>query len=106
MLTARIISGQPEQQGETNPVFVLCIPLDRPQTQAIMGGWSPQWGFRSPPLPPGRYLLLASHDQIFQTVEYRNPDVLRDLMNKGVVITLSSGQKAEADIPLMPEGVS
>jgi len=57
--------------------------------------------FMMPNLAPGRYLMLASRDQLFQTVEYRNPDVLKDLLSKGTVITVSSGQKASIQIPLM-----
>ena len=107
-LSARVITGQPAQgqQEDADPVFVMCIPLDHPQGQAISGNWSPQWGFQAPQLPPGRYLLLASREQLFNTVEYRNPDALRDLMSEGTVVTLSAGQKAEADIPLMAQGGS
>ena len=55
-------------------------------------------------LAPGHYLVLAAHDpQFLDNLEYRNPDVLRDLSSKGVTVNLTGGQKADVEVPLMPE---
>lgn len=98
---------QPQASGD-QPIFVLCIPLDRPQAQAI--GFEEQRDeFSIPNLAPGRYLVLASQwamtqgMQVNGGIEYRDENVLRDLLNKGAVITLSPNQKADLEVPLLPE---
>lgn len=120
-VSGQVVTGDaPEAQtAQADPIFIMGIPLDRPEagpTQSVaMGqgtslpesvslglGLSMQPNqFMMPNLAPGRYLLLASRQQIFQTVEFRSPDVLKDLLGKGTVITVSSGQKATIQIPLM-----
>lgn len=90
--------AQPANQ-EADQVFVLLLPLDRPQAQPINYGVQ-ESQFISPNLAPGRYLILASHQQL-QNLEYRNQAVLRDLLGKGTTITLSPNQKAEIEIPLI-----
>jgi hypothetical protein len=40
----------------------------------------------------------------FQTVEYRNPAILHDLMSKGAIITLAPGEKESVDVPILPDG--
>ena len=87
---------------DNQPVFILCIQLDRPQAQPINFA-TQQMQFPMPNLPPGHYLLLASRQQLVQTIEYRDEDVLRGLLSKGATITLSPNQKADIQIPLMPE---
>lgn len=96
------------QATNDQPVFILGIPLDRPQAQAI--NFAVQLdNFSMDNLAPGRYLILASHHQMTmsmqptQGIEYRDEDVVRDLMSKGATITLSPGQKTDLEIPLMPE---
>jgi hypothetical protein len=120
-VTGQVVTGAATeaQTTQANPIFIMGISLDRPEAEpsqsVAMGqgtslpesvslglGLSMQPNqFMMPNLAPGRYLLLASRDQLFQTVEYRNPDVLKDLLSKGTVITVSSGQKASIQIPLM-----
>jgi hypothetical protein len=96
------------QATSDQPVSILCIPLDHPQAQAH-GVATPQDEFAIKGLAPGRYLILASHQDLSMntertpSIEYRNPDVLRDLIPKGAVVTLSSGQQASVQVPLMPE---
>lgn len=85
------------------PIYILGIPLDRPEGNPLFSFAMQQNQFQLGMIPPGHYLFLASHRQLFQDVEYRNPDVLRDLMTKGTAISLSAGQKAEIQLPLMPE---
>jgi hypothetical protein len=59
--------------------------------------------FTQPNLAPGHYLILASHDQqALFNLEYRNPDVLRDLTSQGTTVSLSPGQKDDIEVPLMP----
>jgi hypothetical protein len=95
--------AQPPQSREDQPIFVLCLALDRAQAQfpSMSGVW--QDNFSVPGLAPGRYLVLASHQQLTQTIEYRNQAALNDYIAKGAVVTLTAGQKAEVDVPLMPE---
>ncbi len=85
------------------PIYILGIPLDRLEANPLFSFAMVQNQFQLGMIPPGNYLFLASHRQLFQDVEYRNPDVLRDLMTKGTSITLSGGQKAEIQLPLLPE---
>jgi hypothetical protein len=91
-------------------VSITCIPLDHPQAQAQTMS-VPQDQFKIENLAPGRYLILASR-QAAQYVqpgggfEYRDEDVIRDLIPKGIVVTLSSGQQASIQVPLMPEGAN
>ena len=91
------------QSAYTNlAIFVTAIPLDRPESQAnnLFGVSNDR--FTLPNLAPGHYLILASHDQqsLFN-LEYRNPDVLRDLTTQGATVTLSPGQKDDIEVPLM-----
>ena len=84
-------------------IFVICIPLDRLQSMVFpnsYSAWQPQ--FKVPNLAPGRYLVLASR-QSMQNIEFRNEDVLRDLLGKGTVVTLAPNQKADIQVPLMTE---
>lgn len=38
-----------------------------------------------------------------QNLEYRNENVLRDFMSKGMQVTLDASQSAEIQVPLPPE---
>jgi len=90
------------QAADADPIFVQFIPLDRLE--------GPSWGnivtmdrnFTMPSLAPGSYLVLASHQQM-QNLEFRNRDVLDHLLTKGTVVALSAGQRANVQVPLMPE---
>ena len=98
-----------------NMIYAMAIPLDRPETPLIG-----PLGFAATPslgegiasrnnhtlvnLAPGHYLVLAAHDpQFLDNLEYRNPDVLRDLSSKGVTVNLTGGQKVDVEVPLTPE---
>jgi hypothetical protein len=100
-----LLNGAP--MSSTDPgdgvIFVICIPLDRLQSMVFpnsYSAWQPQ--FKVPNLAPGRYLVLASR-QSMQNIEFRNEDVLRDLLGKGTVVTLAPNQKADIQVPLMTE---
>ncbi|HEY4381164.1 MAG TPA: carboxypeptidase-like regulatory domain-containing protein [Acidobacteriaceae bacterium] len=112
LLNARVAprSDQLPQATMDHPVYVLCLPLDRPEAEPInFATQSDQFPMASLPLPPGRYLLLAAHRQLLvgtpqtNAIEYRNPEVVRDLIPKGATITLSPNQKADIEIPVMPD---
>ncbi len=97
----------PTDGGPANPIIVMGIPLDRPETNPLASGVMinpsmPQGSFRIGMVPPGRYLFVASSRQIYQELEYRNPDILRDLMTEGTPVTLSAGQKTDIQVPLLP----
>jgi hypothetical protein len=99
-------------------MYAIAIPLDRPESQpsgpigfAATQSLAEGLVARNPTnratfsnLAPGHYLVLAAHDpQYLLSFEYRNPDVLRDLASQGVTVNLTGGQKADIEVPLMPE---
>lgn len=94
------------QASNDEPVSILCIPLDHPQAQAHNLSVQ-QDEFTIKNLAPGRYLILAVHQDLnsqrVPAIEYRNDDVLREFISKGTVVTLSPGQKVDVEVPLMPE---
>jgi hypothetical protein len=98
----------PTDGGPANPILVMGIPLDRPETNPLVSGVMinpsmQQGSFRMGSVPPGRYLFVAyASQQIFQELEYHNPEVLRDLMTKGTPVTLSAGEKTDIQVPLLP----
>ncbi len=94
--------NQQPQASNDQPVFILCIQLDRPQAQTI-NFVTQQDQFPLPNLPPGRYLLLASHQPTFQGYEYHDEEALRDLIPKGATITLAPSQQADIQIPVVPD---
>ena len=111
-VTGTILSGNSASAptadgGPAFPVMVLGIPLDRPQANPLFAGamTNPTTGltnFQAGAVPPGHYLFLASNRQIYQELEYHNPDILRDLMTKGTPVTISAGEKTDIQVPMMP----
>jgi hypothetical protein len=95
--------GKAQPPTDASPIFILAIPLDRLQSEASPAGVGQNNQFALSNLAPGRYLLLASHQQLMQKLEFRNEGVMRDLLGKGIVVTLTSGQKADVQVPLMPD---
>jgi len=109
-LTIHVPAGDPAQppqppDSDASQVFLLVIPLDRLESQSFVVSWpaTGQNQYTLPQQPPGRYLVLASHRQLAQNIEFRNEDVLRDLLSKGAVVTLSPSQKADVQVPFLPE---
>jgi hypothetical protein len=110
-VTGSIVTGavpqSPQSPADASPIFIMGIPLDQPESNPLQSAVMGQGQFRLGAVPPGRYLFVASRRNVFQdmfqNLEYRNPDVLRDLTAKGTVVTLSAGQKAEIQVPLLPE---
>jgi hypothetical protein len=88
------------------PIYVVGVPLDRPEATPQFGIAMQQNKFQLGEVPPGHYLLLASHQQLFQGLEYTNPDVLRTLMTEGVALTVGASEKTDIQLPLMPEGTN
>jgi hypothetical protein len=81
------------------PIYVVGVPLDRPEA-------TPQFGIA---MQQNKFQLgevLASHQQLFQGLEYTNPDVLRTLMTEGVALTVGASEKTDIQLPLMPEGTN
>jgi hypothetical protein len=108
-LAVRPQTGQPETSGavDQQTLSTICIPLDSPETRSIQVGWfGPSRTPQAVSVAPGRYLALVGPQVLLQTLEYRDPDVLKDLMSKGVVVTVSGGQKLQIDVPVLPEGGS
>jgi hypothetical protein len=105
-LSCRIKTNeQPDAIGQQTPVFVVAIPLDTPELRVVSVGFSSQpLSTSTSVVPPGRYLVVAGPPGRIQTLEYRNPEILHDLMSKGAIVTLAPGAKESVDIPLMPDG--
>jgi hypothetical protein len=107
-INARLVPAANLLPQATNdqPVSILCFPLDHPQAQAHNLSVQ-QDEFTIKGLAPGRYLILAVHQDLnlqrVPAIEYRNEDVLREFIPKGTVVTLSPGQKVDVEVPLMPE---
>jgi len=106
-LSCRLGTGQPpdDSVATQQPVFVLAIPLDTPEVRSQPVAFYPQ-PFRLPssPIAPGRYLLVAMSSTGPQTLEYRDPEVLHQLMSKGVSVNLAPGAKESVDVPLLADG--
>jgi hypothetical protein len=109
-LTGSISSSNlPGTQPDPDMGFAItCIPLENgfatpaPQMNAFSGA-----KFTITNLAPGQYLVLASSMTLtnfsLRNIEYLNPDILRDYESKGTVVTLTPGQKADIQVPLLPE---
>ena len=106
-LATGAVPQTPQNPADAGIIFVMGIPLDQPESNPVQSAMPWQGKFQLGAIPPGRYLFIASRrnsfQSMFQDIEYRNPDVLRDLTAKGIVVTLSAGQKAEIQVPLQPE---
>ena len=93
-------------QSDPNTIFaILCIPLDTNSAMQMPGVVANQGKFTIPNLAPGEYLVLAmglTQNNSIPAIEYQNPDVLREYQTKGTTVTLSSGQKTEIQVPLLP----
>ncbi len=105
-LTLRVPPNLNQPSADDSPIFLLCIQLDRTQAQPFPFVVRQNNQVPTTTLPPGRYLVLASRQDLMQTIEFRNPDVLRDLLPKGSTITLSPNQKADLEVRLMPDGAN
>ena len=110
-VTGTIATGavpqSPQSPTDASPIFIMGIPLDQPESNPLQSAVMGQGQFRLGAVPPGRYLFIAARRPIFQdmfqNLEYRNPDVLRDLTAKGAIVTLSASQKANIQVPLLAE---
>ena len=105
-LTLRVPPNLNQPSADDSPIFLLCIQLDRTQAQPFPFVVRQNNQVPTTTVPPGRYLVLASRQDLMQTIEFRNPDVLRDLLPKGSTITLSPNQKADLEVRLMPDGAN
>lgn len=95
---------------EPQMVFAMAVRLDAPETRPVMLPlFSPAIStdtMRPTPakVAPGRYLVLATRQAGVMGVEYRSPDVLPELMSKGVVVTVGPGENADVEVPVMTDG--
>jgi hypothetical protein len=96
-------AAQPPGDSWVPEFTIVAIPLDKPEANADQMIADYAHRFTMPHVAPGRYLLMASHQASPRTLEFRNEDVLRGLLSQGTVVTVSSGQKVEVQLPLMPE---
>jgi len=91
--------------------MILGIPLDQPERQPVfqfvVHSTAAGAGSNLSNLAPGRYLVLAIQQDPMTNFspEFRNPDVLAQLMSKGVVINLSANENAAIQVPLLPAEV-
>ncbi|MGH9511884.1 MAG: MSCRAMM family protein [Terriglobales bacterium] len=101
------IEGQNSLPGQTPSLvssapsaYIYCIPLPDSPGQFTQAWASPDGEFRSPPIPPGEYRILAfKHQQ--NDLEYRNPEAMRAYESKGQVVRLVGGQKEHLQLQLV-----
>jgi hypothetical protein len=99
-----------DESQELQPVFVMAVRLDAPETRPVMlplfSRAMASGSLRPMPtkVAPGRYLVLATRQSHVMGLEYRNPEVLPDLMSKGVVVTVGPGENADVEVPVMTDG--
>lgn len=79
---------------------VYCIPLPDGGGSFSEAQVSPDGTFRSPPLAPGTYRVLA-FERSQPELEYGNADAMRSLESKGQVVRLSPGQKERLRLQLI-----
>jgi len=105
-LTCRVHTDQgTEAANPQKPLLVMGIPLDAPETRPqMMGMYAPTLRVGNTTIPPGRYLMVVADPARLQTLEYRNPEVLHELMSKGVTVTVAPGEKAQVEVPMMAVG--
>jgi hypothetical protein len=107
------ITGINLAQAQAHPTgignfIVLCIPMDGYITHPAFPFYT-NGRFSYANLAPARYLVLAMPmslmkiSQQLQSVEYRDENVMRQLIPKGTVVTLEAGQSAEIQVPLLPD---
>jgi hypothetical protein len=89
---------------QVEPMLAMAIPLDTPEVRVMpLAVYTTMPQAPSIQVPPGRYLVIGMMPAQFRTVQYRDPDVLRDLMSKGVTVTLGPGEKKEVEVSPLPE---
>jgi len=99
-----------DEPSVVQPVFVMAIRLDAPESRpVVLPIFSPAMtgGTMRPPstkVAPGRYLVLATRQAGVMGLEYRNPEVLPELMSKGAVVTVGPGENADVEVPVITEG--
>lgn len=84
------------------PAHVYCIPLPDSGGSFSEVWVSPDGNFRSPPLPPGAYRVLA-FERPQSELEYENPEAMRAYESKGPVVRLAAGQKERVRLQLISE---
>jgi hypothetical protein len=108
-LTGSVSFPDPNTQLTPDSFFTItCIPLDAGSGAPLPQGGAYRGKFTVQNLPPGRYLVLAFTNSMtknnpMMSIEYQNEDVMRNYQSKGTVVTLSPGQKADIQVPLIPE---
>jgi hypothetical protein len=109
-LTGIISTGSYSNYGDDVPeVAIECIRLDGDVGISASETTARNGAFSLSNLAPGRYLVLASRSSservnlTLQNLEYRNENVLREFMSKGMQVTLDASQSAEIQVPLPPE---
>ncbi|MDR3734188.1 MAG: carboxypeptidase-like regulatory domain-containing protein [Acidobacteriaceae bacterium] len=109
-LTGLISTGSSSNEGDDVPeVTIECIRLDGDVGLSASMTTARNGAFSLSNLAPGRYLVLAARssservNMTLQNLEYRNENVLRDFMSKGMQVTLDASQSAEIQVPLPPE---
>ena len=100
--TFRMATASAASPADSRARVVVSIPLDSPEQRVVQNGMLlPMSPLRGVVLPPGRYLVLATDSVTFQTLEYRNPELLDKLMHKGIVVNLAAGQTSEVEVPVL-----
>ena len=90
----------------TNRPFahVYCVPLPDSHGRYAEAASAADGTFLFPlEIPPGAYRVMAFRNAQ-KSIEYRNPEVMRDFDGVGTVIHLTGGQKEHVTLPLAAKG--
>jgi hypothetical protein len=93
-----------DPDGDQSLATLLCIPTRASSANPYSGIVTNRGKFNISNLAPGEYLVLAQKlapDAQLLNIEYQNPDVLREYQSKGTTVTLTPGQKADIQVPLL-----
>ncbi len=87
---------------DSETVWIYFVPLPDAPGQFQQLGVTANDNFNLQQIVPGSYRVLAfAHQQ--QNLPYRDPQAMKTYETKGQVLTLSPGQKANLQLPIIPE---
>lgn len=94
-------SANTGETPETTP-WVYCVPLPDSPGQFQQNTTSEDRRFSYSMLAPGSYRILAFARRQPQ-LPYRDADAMRAFETKGIVVHVAAGQKANVQVPLIPD---
>ena len=97
-------SGSSTIAGTNQPFsHVYCLPLPDGHGRYAEAASAADGTFSFPEIPPGAYRVMAFRN-VQKSIEYRNPEAMRDFDGVGTVIHLTGGQKEHVTLSLAAKG--